>query len=122
MIDVYLSINKYNKVNVVKKKDATYSLLVRLIMMNPGTIQSHPRAGVGLIRNWRYMDTEDKIMDLQLEISKQIQTYLPQLQGVDVKVEQDKKMDGRINFFITVNEKIYVFSENNGKIVDYIEE
>lgn len=67
-------------------------LLIRLLLLTPGTIQSHPNMGVGIVTKWRYCDT-DKLGDLRLEISNQISTYLPtlRLSEVNLKMKQHTK-------------------------------
>lgn len=81
-----LSIDKFDKPKEVKGGDAIYLTLVRLMLMTPGTFQSHPEMGVGIITKWRYSDI-DNLDGLKLEISKQISTYLPQLTLVEVELQ-----------------------------------
>lgn len=62
------------------------SLLTRLILLNPGTIQTHPEMGVGLVQRYRY-STEGSEIQLQSDIRLQIDKYLPQFQGASVVVK-----------------------------------
>ena len=84
-------------------------------MLNPGTIESHPDMGVGLIKNWRYSDMS-QIPQLEAEIQSQIETYLPMLQGVSVKVEQVESKE--IAIYIKISNIIYSFKTENGTLVD----
>lgn len=110
-----LSVDKYNNPAVKTDKDAIFYLLIRLIMLNPGTIESHPDMGVGLIKNWRYSDM-GQIPQLEAEIQSQIETYLPMLQGVSVKVEQVESKE--IAIYIKISNIIYSFKTENGTLVD----
>lgn len=110
-----LSVDKYNNPAVKTDKDAIFYLLIRLIMLNPGTIESHPDMGVGLIKNWRYSDMS-QIPQLEAEIQSQIETYLPMLQGVSVKVEQVESKE--IAIYIKISNIIYSFKTENGTLVD----
>jgi septum formation topological specificity factor MinE len=77
--------------DVLEDKDAKYTLIIRLILMEPGTIQTHPEMGVGIISRWRYSDSED-LLNLQNEIRKQISKYLPlELQTSSVSVSYSGK-------------------------------
>ena len=54
-----LSINNFNNPDELKRADAACLLIMRLILLTPGTIQTHPEMGVGLITKYRFMyDTE----------------------------------------------------------------
>lgn len=52
-------------------------------MLEPGTFQSHPEMGVGLVSKYRY-ELSDKLVDLAADFRRQIELYLPQFQGVEV--------------------------------------
>lgn len=106
-----LSIDEYNNPQVLKGKKAIELLLIQLMLLNPGTSQTHPLMGVGLVKNWRYMYMEN-LPSLQMEITKQIATYLPTLQGVIVTVEQDSTENKRVNIYITIEDTLYAFATN----------
>ena len=84
------SVDSFQNPKVVKDAEAVATLLVRLLLLEPGTIQSHPDMGVGLYS--RYMHAEEgEASKLQSDFEKQIQQYLPQFQGVKVGVtEKDR--------------------------------
>ena len=88
--EVLLSLNSFGKPKTVNGNEAIYYLLTRLLLLEKGTIQSHPDMGVGLVSRYRYA-FEDKYRDLQHDIQDQINTYLPELSGVQVTVSYSDK-------------------------------
>lgn len=89
--------------------------LTRLIIMDPGTIQSHPDMGLGLVSRFRYsIDLTET--DLILELRRQIDKFLPKLQGAKIQVQFKDKV---IFIAITVDGNMYNFqydiSSGNGK-------
>lgn len=87
-----MSIDSFEKPKELKNENAVYMLLIRLMLLTPGTIQSHPGMGVGIVTKWRYCDV-DRLGELKSEISNQISTYLPKLRlsEVNLKVKQNTK-------------------------------
>lgn len=88
--DSVIDIDNFNRPKIIKDVEAYYTMLVRLILLNPGTIKTHPNMGVGLIRNWRFCDHEE-LPELERVIYNQISTYLPQLLVADVKIRYEDK-------------------------------
>lgn len=86
-------------------------LLVRLMLLNPGTIQTHPDMGVGIVTKWRYCDI-DQLVDLQLEISRQISTYLPSLRLTNVSLKA-KPNSKELIIEITANGVLYSLETDN---------
>ena len=86
------SVDDFKNPKVYKDPEAIQTLLVRLLILEPGTIQSHPEMGVGLYSKYSYSVTDSgEDINLQNEFQKQIETYLPQFQGIKVSVtEKDK--------------------------------
>ena len=115
MKEYLLSVDKYNNPAVKTDKECIFYLLIRLILLNPGTIESHPDMGVGLIKNWRYSDMS-QLPQLESEIQTQIETYLPVLQVVSVKVEQISHVE--IAIYIKISNIIYSFKTDNGTLVE----
>ncbi len=101
-----LSVDKYYRPLVVNNENYATLLLIRLILLEPGTIQTHPDLGVGLVSKFRYASDVD-MNKLSNSIKTQIAKYLPQFTFVDVKCELgddetgDKKV---IKIYITSNE------------------
>jgi len=85
-----LSINKFDRpkkyVDSEGKPAATQTLITRLILMDPGTIQHHPDMGVGIVSRYRYSNTDD-LPALRHDIEDQCHTYLPELYDCTVEVE-----------------------------------
>lgn len=113
-----LSVDKYYKPLVAKDLDYTTLLLVRLILLEPGTIQTHPDCGVGLVSKFRYSNNVE-MSDLETRIKEQITKYLPQFSLARVRCELDADMKV-IKIYITSNE-INVFVPINtqtGEVLD----
>lgn len=85
-----LSTNKFEKPKEFKNNDAVCLYLMRLLLLDPGSIQSKPNMGVGLVTKWRYSE-EDQMQSLSLEIQKQISDYLPQFQFSNVITRLENK-------------------------------
>lgn len=95
-----LSVDKYYKPLVAKDFDYTTLLLVRLILLEPGTIQTHPDCGVGLVSKFRYSNDVD-IRKLQNRIQEQITKYLPQFSFARIRCELEGKV---IKIYITADD------------------
>ena len=86
------SVDDFQNPKVYKDPEAIQTLLVRLLLLEPGTIQSHPDMGVGLYSKYSHsVLNSGESSKLQSEFQSQIEKYLPQFQGARVSVkEQDK--------------------------------
>lgn len=104
--DAFFGVNKFNEPLTVEGDDAVYVLLVRLMLMVPGTSEINPDMGVGIVHNWRYCGYDD-LPSLKLEIEKQISTYLPNLQGVNVTVGPSEDDDKEVLIDIEINSVLY---------------
>lgn len=102
--EMLLSVDSFKKPKVLEGKEAIGILLVRLIQLEPGTIASRPKMGVGLLSNYRYCD-EQKALQLQDHIRDQIRTYLPEYQGVRVATKLNP--DGKLIIDITIDKILY---------------
>lgn len=83
MFDGFLSTNSFDEPTIVKDINAAQVAIIRLLLLEKNTIQSHPDMGIGLITRWRYGDTLD-LGKLATEIQDQIDLYLPSLAGSTV--------------------------------------
>ena len=101
-----LSINKFEKPTVAKDNDAISILSTRLILLEPGTIQSHPDMGVGLVSRYRYSETRN-IESLRRDIKDQITKYLPTLSGADVEVTTNDK---NLNISVLADNIMYAYT------------
>ena len=102
--EMLLSVDSFRKPTVLEGKEAIGILLVRLIQLEPGTIASRPKMGVGLLSNYRYCD-ENKALELQDHIRDQIRTYLPEYQGVQVVTKLNP--GGKLVIDITIDKVLY---------------
>jgi hypothetical protein len=105
------SVNDFNEPQVITDRDAVGLLLVRLIMLDPGSDPLHPTMGVG-IKKYRY--GLDNLNTLKTAIENQINTFLPQFEDVDVTLILTP--DKVCNIEITVNNTVYVYDSNTAPI------
>lgn len=99
-----LTTDKFKEPSQLTGKNAVGLLLMRLIMMEPGTDPLHPDMGVGI---WRYRYTMDKKEELRNRIEKQIYTYLPYFSDADVTLVYCP--DKTVNIEITMDNVTYVY-------------
>ena len=105
-----VSVDRFNMPEVAEKKKAIGLLLIRLLLLNPGSDPLHPDMGVG-IQNYRW--TMNTLPDLKARVEDQIRTYLPDFHSANVVliITPDKK----INIEITINDTVYVYDSNKQK-------
>lgn len=117
-----LSVDKYYKPLVAKDENYATLLLVRLILLEPGTFQTHPDCGVGLVSKFRYATDVDMI-ELQKRIKDQIMLYLPQYSLVDVKCElgDNKTGDEKVIKIYITSEQLNVFLPINVETGEVLE-
>ena len=104
-----LSLNNFGMPKVFNDNDSAYVLIIRLILLEPGKFQSHPDMGVGIRSRYRFNNEDNFLMNLQNDIKKQIDKYLPELSATDVIVTNNNKVLGII---INTAEGAYVVSYN----------
>ena len=102
--EMLMSVDEFKQPKVLLGKDAIGTLLVRLIQLEPGTISTRPKMGVGLLSNYRFCD-EAKVAQLEGHIREQIKTYLPEYQGV--KVYAKLNQDGKLRIDIVIDGTLY---------------
>ena len=91
-----LSLNDFNMPKVFNESDSTYVLIIRLLLLEPGKFQSHPEMGVGIRSRYHFNNDENFLMNLQNDIKKQIDKYLPELSATDVTITSNNKVLGII--------------------------
>ena len=96
--------NQYNEPVTVTDKSAVALLLVRLILLNPGSDPLHPDMGVG-IRDYRY--SLDQLKELKEKIEEQIDLFLPDFQSAIVALVGTP--DRICNIEITIDDTVYVY-------------
>ena len=99
VVEYFLGTNEFNRPSVWTDVDATYVLLIRLILLEPGTYPNHPRMGVGLVSRYRYAKS-DELNNLKNDIQNQIATYLPQFSSIDVELTLTNTKDLYIQIII----------------------
>ena len=104
------SIDDFENPKVYKNPEAVAVLLTRLLLLEPGTIQSHPEMGVGLYSKYMYSVNGINVSNLKKDTQKQIVTYLPDYQSASVNVNQDKET---IYITIEIDSTIYGFIYNS---------
>ena len=84
------SVDDFKNPKSFKNPEAVSTLLIRLLLLEPGTLQSHPEAGLGLYSRYSY-SAEGTALKLQGEYQSQIERFLPQFQGARVTVKEKNK-------------------------------
>lgn len=97
-----MSVTKFNKPKILEGSNAALVRIVRLILLEPGTIQTHPNMGVGIVSFFRNKVDKD-ITELNSRIESQINTFLPMYTSVTVNciLDNDEKC---VRIFIKSNE------------------
>lgn len=108
-----LSVDDFNRPKILEGREAISTLLVHLILLEPGTYASHPTMGVGLVSRYRYND-EESLKQLQQDIEEQITTFLPEFEAVDVNVYMDRHSPTK-----NTNNEIVIEIEVDGVIYKY---
>ena len=80
------SYDEFKNPKKYKDSEAIATMLTRLLLLEPGTIQSHPDMGVGLVSKYKY-SMEGTESELKRDFERQIEKYLPQFRGVKVGVK-----------------------------------
>ena len=104
-----MATDMYNNPKVVKNEDALAILLLRLLIMEPGTDPMHPEMGIDAPGRFNY-STESDLEDLKMEISKQIVTYLPNYQNSTIDVTNE---DGELHLRISVDDTVFSYTTSS---------
>lgn len=111
MKEYVLSLNDFNMPKVFDASSSIYILIVRIILLEPGTYQSHPEMGVGIKSRYRYGTVDDAFLStLKNDISHQLETYLPSLASTDIVLTVNGNTLGII---IDTNDGAYVLAYNS---------
>jgi hypothetical protein len=99
-----LSITPLNRPEVLKNQEAIAMLLLRLILLNPGSDPLHPDMGVGII-NYRY--AMGRLDELRQRVEDQIHTFLPCFPAgnVEINITPTKLC----NILITIDDVLYTY-------------
>ena len=99
-----LSTDAFKTPVVLKNQQAIAMLLMRIILLDPGSDPLHPDMGVG-IRQYRYAMGREE--ELRARIIQQIGQYLPCFPAGNVEFEITP--DKLINIKITIDDTTYVY-------------
>lgn len=116
MREYLLTTNKYKKPYVLKDKDTLAVLLIRLLIMAPGTNPMHPEMGVDVMGRYRYCNKSD-LQTLRQEIRDQIECYLMEYQSVEV---EPVLSNGILKLNITIDDTIFKFTTDSNTAKDEI--
>jgi hypothetical protein len=111
------TVNEYNEPTVVEGKAAIALMLIRLILLEPGSDPLHPLMGVG-IKKYRY--AFNQLEELKTAVEQQIQTYLPDFQNATVELVATD--DKKCNIEITINDVVYVYDSATAPVAISLEE
>lgn len=100
------STNEYNIPKVLKDKEEVIILLIRLILLEPGSNPLHPEMGVGLRSRWSNCAVED-LPKLEVEIKKQIIIYMPLYQQASVIVKSENSI---MRISVNIDDTLYKFT------------
>ena len=86
-------------------KRAVGLLVLRLLLLEPGTDPIRPEMGVGLVSKYRYM-FPDRMDELKKNISDQLMTYLVPYQNVAIEMWEE---DHELRMNITIDDNVYKY-------------
>lgn len=100
-----LSIDNLSRPKIVEGTEAIATLIIRLLLLNPGADPLHPEMGVGL-EDFRFCI--DRIQELEERIKDQMAMYLPEFAFSNVKVVEITA-EKICNIEITVGNTVFVY-------------
>lgn len=106
-----MSVNKINEPIVESKQRAIALLLLRLILLEPGSDPLHPDMGVGITK---YRFSVDTLEELRSRIDDQISTYLPDFLATEINIVINS--DRTCNIEITIDNTIYTYDSKNAPV------
>ena len=115
MKEALMSIDEFGFPKIIEGLDVVNLKIIRLLMFEPGTCPDRPRMGIGLQSEFRYIK-RDNLYSLISKITSQINDYIPELSGVEVKL--DLGPNKILNIAITADEAIYEYKYDGTKITN----
>lgn len=110
MNEYLLTTNEYLNPSIAKGADAYGILLVRLLLLEPGTNPLHPGMGVGIGPKYRFI-SEDDVLKLESRIQDQINTYLPsEFQNVTTVKLQLNEGTKYLSIIIIADNRKYIYN------------
>lgn len=86
MTEFVLSTNAFELPKILEGNEAEYTLIIRLLLLEPGTDQNHPDMGIGIRSRYQFSDTSD-INNLSTDIKNQMDKFAPQLLASSVELQ-----------------------------------
>lgn len=103
--EYHLGVDHFKQPDTAYGKKAIGVMLIRLLLLEPGTDPMRPNMGIGLVSKYRYM-FPDKLNELRDDIYNQLDTYLYPYQRLEVILTaQDKEL----HLDITINDETYQY-------------
>lgn len=99
MKEFVISTNAFELPKILEGNEAEYTLIIRLLLLEPGTNQNHPDMGIGIRSRYQFSDTSD-INNLSTEIKNQMDQFAPQLLATTVELQI---IDSVLVIFITTD-------------------
>lgn len=100
-----MSTNDFKQPEISYGKKAIGILMVRLLLLEPGTDPMRPDMGVGLVSKYRYI-FPDRLADLKKDIYDQLNRFLFPYQKIGIVMDvQDKEL----HMQITINDDTYKY-------------
>lgn len=92
-VEYTMSVNSFNEPEKKEGFKAMATLIIRLLLLDPGTYLSDPEMGVGVITKYRYCEATE-LSKLRQDIMKQLHKYLPEVNAEDIAVgyNRDKQL------------------------------
>lgn len=115
MREYLLTTNEYLEPKSIEGAEAYATLIIRLLLMEPGTNPLHPAMGVGVGPRYRFI-LEDEILILEDRIRDQLETYLPEEFDATTKVYMELKPSKYLIITIISNNTKYVFDTENSNV------
>lgn len=110
-----LSVDEFNNPKVLKNSEAIATVLVRLLLLEPGTFETHPDMGVGIVSKYRY-SFHGRADELRSDFQNQIEKYLPTFQGVKVQVSE---IDDMYYLYAEIDGSLYGITINDDLDIKY---
>lgn len=99
------SSNDFKQPKEVIGKKAVALLIIRLILLEPGTDMMRPKMGVGLVSRFRYMFPE-RLQQLKQDIYEQMTTYLPNYSTAPIVLRME---DSKLYIDIQIDDTVYKY-------------
>lgn len=115
-MEALFSTNKYNLPSTIEGKEKLTILIIRLLLLEPGSNPLHPEMGVGLLQRYSNCEEED-LSDLDDEIRKQIEVFLPEYDRAEIKTKIEDRI---LRLEIVIDDTLFNFTTSESPASDEI--